>query len=481
MQGLSSSSQSKGNLITALIGLVVAVFLGALTATYGIAMPAIFVGTSCAALLLITFFDNPKSALYTLLIYCFTSRLFARELGVTFPIGVTTEILIGITFLVAIFRVSSNKWKNVHNDLFFLTMFWLALSILEVGNPAGANPLGWLKELRASTLYPALVVVISLAVFDKIKDLNSFLFIIILLSTIGALNGIKQLHIGLSAADQKFLRDGADVTHIVFGKLRVFSFYSEAAQFGSSQAHIGLIALILALGPFKRWIKISLFIASGLMFYGMLISGTRGALFALIIGAFFAIFLSKKFKALIIGGIFCFGFLFFLKYTYIGNGNYQIYRLRSALDPQDASLNVRFTTQKVLREYMSSRPFGAGLGTIGSFARQSNPGTFLSIVQPDSYWVKVWAMYGIVGFIIWLGIMMYILGKCCGIVWKIKDKGLKIKGIALTSGFAGILFCSYGNEVINTMPSSIVVAMSWVFIYMMPRFDDRLAKRNKIY
>lgn len=217
------------------------------------------------------------------------------------------------------------------------------------------------------------------------------------------------------------------------------------------------------------------------MFYGMLISGTRGALFALIIGAFFAIFLSKKFKALIIGGIFCFGFLFFLKYTYIGNGNYQIYRLRSALDPQDASLNVRFTTQKVLREYMSSRPFGAGLGTIGSFARQSNPGTFLSIVQPDSYWVKVWAMYGIVGFIIWLGIMMYILGKCCGIVWKIKDKGLKIKGIALTSGFAGILFCSYGNEVINTMPSSIVVAMSWVFIYMMPRFDDRLAKRNKIY
>ncbi|RYD69093.1 MAG: O-antigen ligase domain-containing protein, partial [Sphingobacteriales bacterium] len=145
------------------------------------------------------------------------------------------------------------------------------------------------------------------------------------------------------------------------------------------------------------------------------------------------------------------------------------------LNPDDPSLHVRLNTQAALREYMSSRPFGGGLGVIGANGMQYNSDRYLSTVQPDSYFVKIWAMYGIVGLIIWLGIMLYIFGKCCGIVWNLPDGGLKIKMIALTAGFAGILFCSYGNEVINTMPSSIVVYLSWVFVFISPQ----LAKQEK--
>ncbi|RZL52600.1 MAG: O-antigen ligase domain-containing protein, partial [Pedobacter sp.] len=107
-----------------------------------------------------------------------------------------------------------------------------------------------------------------------------------------------------------------------------------------------------------------------------------------------------------------------------------------------------------------------------------NKTKFLSKIQPDSYWVKVWAMYGIVGFTIWICMMMYILGKCCGIVWRIKDEGLKVKAIALTSGFAGILICSYGNEVINTMPSLIVIYVSIVFVYIMPKLEQEIIDRD---
>jgi hypothetical protein len=121
---------------------------------------------------------------------------------------------------------------------------------------------------------------------------------------------------------------------------------------------------------------------------------------------------------------------------------------------------------------MSSRPFGGGLGVLGFNARY-NQGTYLATVQPDSYFVKVWAMYGIVGLTIWLSIMLYLLGKCYGIVLKIHDKELQIKAIALTSGFAGILFCSYGNEVINNMPSSFVTDMSIVFIYLCPLLENK--------
>ena len=66
---------------------------------------------------------------------------------------------------------------------------------------------------------------------------------------------------------------------------------------------------------------------------------------------------------------------------------------------------------------------------------------------------------------------MYILGKSCGLVWNIKDKVLRVKMIALTAGFAGILVGSYGNEVINIMPTSIVIYLSWAFIAKSPQIE----------
>jgi len=420
-----------------------------------------------------------KVILYIALIYCFIYWLIARELALNLPVGIFIEVLFLLAFVVAVFTIPKENWKNLNNDLFYLFLFWFILSVLEIANPEGASVLGWLKEIRSAAEYPLLIVTLYFLIFTTYKDLDNFLFIIILISTIAALDGIKQLHLGLSRGDMAFLNSGGANTHILFGRLRVFSFYTEAAQFGASQAQMCLVALILAFGPIKKKTKIILLICSALMLYGMLISGTRGALFALVPGAFLAIILSKKFKVLLLGGAVAVLFLCMLKFTYIGNGNYQIYRLRSALNPEDPSLKVRIASQQRLKDYMRTIPFGGGLGVIGANGMEYNQDKFLSKIQPDSYWVKIWAMYGIVGFTIWISMNMYILGKCCGIVWQLKDEGLRVKGIALTSGFAGILFCSYGNEVINTMPSAIIVCASLAFIYIMPKLDKELLE-NKV-
>src|SRR5690606_36342394 len=144
------------------------------------------------------------------------------------------------------------------------------------------------------------------------------------------------------------------------------------------------------------------------------------------------------------------------------------------VNPEDASLNVRFMSQQALSHYMATRPFGAGIGVIGYYGHKFNSDKFPSTIEPDSFWVKVWVMYGITGMIIWFGMYMYIFGKCFGIIWNIKDNRLRFKLNALASGSFGIFFCSYGNEIINVTPSLLVVAVSLVIVYQGPRLDREI-------
>ena len=407
--------------------------------------------------------------LFTLLVYCFIFGFFGREVG-GLPYGTLIEVFIILILIATLMQNPGSDWKKTNTDLFYVLLFWFVVSLLEVFNP-GAAFMGWLNEIRTAALYPLVMVALGLVVFKNKRDLDVFLILVIAFSTLASLNGIKQLYIGLFPGEAAFLQ-GAASTHLLFGRLRVFSFYSDAGQFGASQAHVGIMALVLALAPMKIWKKLLFLACAALNLYGMLISGTRGAVFIFFVAAFVAILLSKNWKALTIGGLIGVFALGVLKFTHIGDGNYQIYRLRTALNPNDASLNVRFDTQQRLSVVMDDLPFGGGLGVLGYNGNLYNSDKYLNTFQPDSFFVKVWVMYGVVGLTVWFTIMMFILGKCCAIAWSIRNSELRVKVIALTAGFAGIIIGCYGNEVINIMPTSIIVYLSWVFIYKSPSFDD---------
>jgi len=428
-------------------------------------------GICLAVLAILALLYKPIIGVYYLLVFCFLLFFFTREIGGDIPYGLGIEALLMLSFVALILRSNASDWQRTNTMLTWLMLAWLVISVLEVVNPAGASIRGWSQEIRSAALYPFLIVLIGFLAFRKSTDLDTFLIVVFVFSLLATLNGIKQLHFGLSSGEQRFLDEGGAITHVLFGKLRVFSFYSDAGQFGASQAHFCVLAAVLALGKFKWWKRLLLASLSAIFLYGMLISGTRGALFALLVAAFFALFLSKNIKVLLLGSLLVVMAVGFLKYTTIGNGNYEIYRLRTALNPDDPSLNVRFENQQRLRAFMVSLPFGGGLGVIGANGKEYNADKFLSSVEPDSYWVKVWAMYGIVGFTIWFSGMMYLLGRGAAIVWRLQDERLRIKCIALLSGVAGIFFCSYGNEVINTMPSLIVTNLSLVFVFLAPSFD----------
>lgn len=415
---------------------------------------------------LIIVFREPFFGLMGTLGYCFLMGIPSREIG-GFSYGLGIEFLLLLNWLTIWFNAKRYQFKRLRTDLIYLILIWFAISVAQLINPAGASPRGWLQEIRSVALYPLLITPLGILLIDSKKRLNFFLVFIMALSLLASLNGIKQYIIGLSPGEQAFLDEGGNVTHLINGQLRIFSFYSDASQFGPAQALTGIIALILAVG-LKGWLKkILLIILALISFYGMLISGTRGAFFVLAVGVFIALVLSKNKQVIIFGGAVTAFLLGILKFTYIGNSNYNIYRLRTAVDPQDPSFNLRLINQMKLRDYLSTRPFGGGLGVIGHWGMEYNPGNYLASIPPDSYWVKVWVMYGIVGFVVFFCSWMYLIGKSGGMIWNINDKNLKVKLIALLAGVAGIFVCSYGNEVMNAMPSLIIIQLSLGAIYVL--------------
>lgn len=453
-------------------GGLAAMFLGWLVARSGIVVIGAAIVLPLAAGFLIAIFLKPRVGLIAFMVYCFfmpgLGRHYAGQFGLLYD-GILLLSWLGVLF----WRTNRFRWRHLNNDLVWLCVGWFGLSVLEMGNPSRPSPQGWLQEVRGLSLYWLMVTPLVFFLFTKRKDLPFFLNFIIAFSLLAAFYGMKQLYIGVDAAENAWLEAGAKRTHMLFGKLRVFSFYSEAAQFGASQGVVAMICLVLALGPYSKKLKLWYAAAGLLVFYGMLISGTRGAMGALAGGGLVYLVLSKKVKVLIIGCVVGFLFFSFLKYTKIANNNDQIRRLRTSLDSNDPSLQVRLANQRTLSEYLNSRPFGTGVGTIGTWGVAFNGHIPVSKIPPDSLFVKIWVMYGVLGFIIWMGIMLFIIGKSVGIIWRTRDPALRNQLTALTAGCFGVLICSYGNEVLNQVPSMMMVYIGWALIWISPRWDTK--------
>lgn len=151
----------------------------------------------------------------------------------------------------------------------------------------------------------------------------------------------------------------------------------------------------------------------------------------------------------------------FFKYTTVANNNAQIRRMRTAFDPNDASLQVRLANQQILKGYMASRPFGGGIGHAGDKAQRFLPNAFLSHVATDSWYVMIWAEMGIVGLTLHLIILLYVIGMASfKVMFRIRDPVTKIKMSALICGMAGIMLASYGNAVFGGMPTSLLIYSS---------------------
>ncbi len=425
-------------------------------------------------------FRNPILGLYTMIPLGFI--ILGANRYVKIPqIGISTDSILVLTFLALIFKNFYDKvdWKPAKKDITLLAFIWFAYGLMSAANPEIRSMAVWLASFRGISVYMLLIITLTLLLLNTRKRLNMFFLLWGIFSILASLKGIQQVTLGVDPWEKAWLDAGAHFTHVLFGRLRVFSFLSDAGQFGANQAYSGVVFIILSLSQKDRKKKIFFLIVGVLGLYGMLLSGTRGSISVPLAG-FMLYFILRRNVVVLIIGVFLLAVVFiFFKYTTIGQDNQQIRRMRTAFDPNDASLQLRLSNQKKLAVYLSTRPFGGGLGHAGSKAMKSLPNTFLANVATDSWYVMIWAEQGVVGLVLHLFILFYIILKSSYlIVFRIRDPLLKMTMTALTAGMFGVMAASYGNAVLGSFPTGVLIYISMALMLNAEVLDKETAQEN---
>ena len=445
----------------------------------GILVGGALIGIPFVVAYLVWVFQSPSVALFSMLYLSFFATGITRY--VPAPLGLGVDGLLALGWVSLLFqRFSRTDWTPMKHDFNLITLIWFTWLIIEIFNPLAVSKTAWFYAMRGMGFYQLLTFGLVFMLWRSPKYIDRVLNIIFVISIVGALWGLRQKELGLDDAEHRWLYVGGNAdTHILFGVLRVFSFYSDAGQFGASQAMVCLMAGIMFLGPFPLKKRLFFGFTALMTLIGFGISGTRGALAVPGTGSIIYLFLTKNFKLLAAGLVAMAVVYYILRFTFMFQGVEQVKRMRTGLDPDNPSLHVRFRNQVAFRKYLHDKPMGGGVGSAGFWGNRFSPGTFLAETPTDSWYVKIWAETGIIGLCIHVWVLGYMLGRGCYIIWHIRDPQLKTKLMAFLSGYTGIVLASFGNQVFGQIPTSPIIFVTMPLVAMGPLFDRMLEEERK--
>ncbi|MEL6918576.1 MAG: O-antigen ligase family protein [Bacteroidota bacterium] len=455
--------------------LSLAVICAHLTASKGLLVGMAMIILPIALVYLAVLFVKPKIGLITIFVLNFLILGLGRYIPMTW--GLLIDGILFLMYLALFFKAFRMKipWTRAKSQLTLLVSIWFGYALFQAVNPEAVSIEAWFYAMRGLALYQWLLIPLLFIIYNGPKDLKIFLIIWGVLSFLGTLKGCQQLFFGVDPFEQKWLDNGGSLTHVLFGKLRIFSFYSDAGQFGASQGHAGVVFGVLALFTKSKRFRIFCIVVALAGLYGMLISGTRGAIAVPAAGGIMYLILRKNIPILVAGAIMGVGIFVFFAHTTILNNNAQIRRMRTAFDPNDASLQVRLANQRKLSNYLASRPFGGGIGSTGNWGQRFSSHTFLANTATDSWFVAIWADTGIVGLYLHLFILFFVLiTGAYNVMFKIRDDWLKGQISALVCGMFGIMAASYGNGVFGQFPTCILMYTGMVFMFLAPKLDKKI-------
>jgi len=395
---------------------------------------------------------------------------------VSLPTGLMVDGFLIITLAGVIFSQLNTKvyWSEAARDLTYLVTFWMFMTALQLINPETISRAAWVYAMRSMALYSAIIVPVVYLIYNKPKDMMAYINITAVFTIFAILKGLQQKFIGPDPWEQRWLEiPGNQTTHVLFGIIRIFSFFADAGTYGGMMAYFGVVYMILAMHlKVKPGLKFLYWMVALGSFYAMAISGTRSAVAVPFIGFLVYAFLTKNFKAMFFTGIFLFFAIFILKYTTIGENYYEIRRMRTIFVTDEPSFKVREENRALFRKYLETRPFGGGVGSAGNWGLRFTPGTFLAQTPTDGWYIQIWVEQGIVGLIVYIFMILYIVTKSgLLILFRIADKNFRFTAIAFLSGAFGMMVSSFSASTLGQMPGTIMFFMTMCFIFLMPQWE----------
>jgi len=406
----------------------------------------------------------------------FYANYFALGLAryVPGPLGLSIDGLLVLTWLSVFFSQFNKKveWKRALKPMSYCAFIWFGYTLFQLINPEAVSRVAWFYAMRGVSLYMFLTIPLVYILLPEKKFLDRLLKLWAYFTILGVIKAIQQKFIGVDPWEEYWLDTVGGKTHRLPGGLRIFSFFSDSATFGGSMGFSGVVFAILGLHTPKFKNKVFFLVVSGLAMFGLLISGTRGAMAVPAAGfALYAIFTKRPaIIATVYGGmISVYGFL---RWTNIGSSVYELRRIRSALDPNNPSLMVRKHNQQLLSGYLSSRPFGGGIGSAGNWGLRFSPGTFLAETPTDSHYVQIWAEQGVIGLYLHLfTLFFFILSSAYIILFRLKSFEYVGLGAAMTCGVFGLMGASYGSGALQQMPNGIIVYAFMAYMWFLPKWE----------
>lgn len=422
---------------------------------------------------LVWHFTRPIIGLWITLGLCTVSAGLTRYIPL--PWGLFIDIFLALTWLTFIFqRFTYTDWSPLNNDFMKFVLIWFGFMCIEIVNPEAKSFVAWFYAMRSIGIDMLMTIGLIFLLMPHHRYLTKFLNLICWITILAALWGMRQKFIGTDAAEDRWLaKEENGSTHILFGSLRTFSFHSDAGQFGGNMAMMSLMAGILALGPGSIWKRLFFATTSLFALIGFGISGSRGALVCPAVGGIVFLFMKKNFKILVIGFIFGGSLFYMLKYTHAFQGVEAVRRMRTAMDPDNPSLQTRLRNQKTYKRYLSTRPIGAGIGSAGYWGKRFSPGSVPAETATDSYYVRVWAEMGIIGLLLNIAFLGYWIGRAGNIIWNLRDPVLTTQATAIFCGAIGMFFSSYGNQILSGFPTNMYIYFGMTFTVMAQRFENQ--------
>ena len=256
---------------------------------------------------------------------------------------------------------------------------------------------------------------------------------------------------------------------VQWGRERVFSIFSDPTTFGILMAYMAVFCVVLGLGAFKNWQRGVLIASACAMVLSMAYGGSRTPVVLIPAGFVFYVILTLQTRVMLFTGVF---FIFGTAAMMKGTSNPVMLRIQSAFNPsEDASFEVREKSQEMIKPFIQSHPFGAGMGTTGIWGRRFSPNHWLADFPPDSGYVRVAVEMGWIGLILYMALLFKIQQQGVYYYVRVRDPQIKTLYLGLNVIVFLLIVASFPQEIIILLPTSIIFYITAAAIVRLKDFD----------